>query len=84
MPMWDGSMTLTVFAFTNQIFPSDDFVTAGLEPLASQPAEFRPHVSNVVTWTFASGRRSRRPSRFARYAGARTACIASRKTGRLR
>ena len=31
MAMRDGSMKLTVEPFRNQIFPSGDFVTAGLE-----------------------------------------------------
>ena len=55
MPMWDGSMTLTVFAFTNQILPSDAFVAAGLEPLAIATSRTPSALSNVVTWTVRLG-----------------------------
>ena len=49
MPMRDGSMILRVSEFRNQIFPSDDFVTAGLKPLMIGISRIPSAASNVVT-----------------------------------
>ena len=48
MAMRDGSMILTMSEFRNQIFPSDDLVTAGLKPLMIEISRIPSAASNVV------------------------------------
>src|SRR5208283_858594 len=44
----DGSITLTVFPFRNQILPSDAFVTAGLKPEVVATRRIPSAASNIV------------------------------------